>query len=178
MTIYWFLIWTNLNPPHPWMHCAKFGWNWHSGSGEEDFLISSMYFSFFVISSPWKRTGTFIWTNLNSLHPRMFCDKFGWNKPSGSGEVDENVKSLRQRRRRQGRRATDKFWSEKLTWAFGSGELKKNCTFTGRVTLEHVAHIKRISITQGILYFVCVSWFCVFQWTNLTIYMYLQSNKN
>ena len=44
--------------------------------------------------------------------------------PSGSGEEDENVKSLRQRQRRQ-RRTTDKFWSEKLTWAFGSGELKR-----------------------------------------------------
>ena len=26
------------------MHCAKFGWNWPSVSGEEDFLILSMYF--------------------------------------------------------------------------------------------------------------------------------------
>ena len=91
-----------------------------------------MYFHYFVIISPWKRAGPFIWTNLNPLHPMMLCAKFGWNWPSGSGEEDENVKSLRrqrqqrqrQRRRRQ-RRTTDKFWSEKLTWAFGSGELKK-----------------------------------------------------
>ena len=82
-----------------------------------------MYFHYFVIISPWKRAWPFIWTNLNSLHPRMFCAKFGWNWPSGSGEEDGNVKSLRQQRRRQ-RRTTDKFWSEKLTWAFGSGELK------------------------------------------------------
>ena len=66
----------------------------------------------------------FIWTNLNPLHPRMFCAKFGWNWPSGSGEEDENVKSLRRRQQRQQRRTTDKLWSEKLTWAFGSGELK------------------------------------------------------
>ena len=26
------------------MLCAKFGWIWASGSGEEDFLISSKYF--------------------------------------------------------------------------------------------------------------------------------------
>ena len=45
-----------------------------------------MYFCYFVIISPWKRTGPFIWTNLNSLHQRMFCAKFGWNWPSGSGE--------------------------------------------------------------------------------------------
>ena len=61
----------------------------------------------------------FIWTNLNPLHPRVLCTKFGWNWPSGSGEEDEDVKSSRQRRR-----TMDKFWSEKLTWAFGSGELK------------------------------------------------------
>ena len=121
----WPFIWTNLNPLHPRMLCAKFGWNWLSGSGE-DFLISSMYFHYFVIISPWERAWPFIWTNLNPLYPRMLCAKFGWNWPSGSGEKDENMKSLRrqrQRRQRQ-RRTTDKFWSEKLTWAFGSGELK------------------------------------------------------
>ena len=91
-----------------------------------------MYFHYFVIISPWRRARPFIWTNLNPLHPRMLCAKFGWNWPSGSGEEDENVKSLRQqwqqqqRQRQQWRqrRTTDKFWSEKLTWAFGSGELK------------------------------------------------------
>ena len=30
-------IWTNLNPPHPRIVCAKFDLNWPSGSGEEDF---------------------------------------------------------------------------------------------------------------------------------------------
>jgi hypothetical protein len=28
-------IWTNLKPLYPRMTCAKSGWNWHSGSGEE-----------------------------------------------------------------------------------------------------------------------------------------------
>ena len=181
-------IWTNLNPPHPNIICAKIGWNWPSGSGEDDFLNSSMYFRNFVIISPWKRgaslhlnklespspknslklaqwfwgrwffnfyskfsqlsplrtdgallmdilnslnlmkddlcqiwlklpqcfwrrrffksiyfcnfviispgkrTGSFIWTNLNSLHLRMLCAKFGLNWPTGSGDEDENVK--------------------------------------------------------------------------------------
>ena len=115
-------IWTNLNSLHPRKLCAKFGWNWINGSGEEDFLILSIYFHYFVIISPWKRARPFIWTNLNPLYPRKLCAKFGWNWPSGSGEEDENVKSLRHRRQR--RRTTDKFWSEKLTWAFGSGKLK------------------------------------------------------
>ena len=55
----------------------------------------------------------------------MLCAKFGWNSPSGSGEEDENVKSLQQRQQ-QRRQTTDKFWSEKLTWAFDSGELNNN----------------------------------------------------
>ena len=115
MRIYCFFIWRILNPPHPSMLCAKIGWNWLSGSGEEDFLISSVYFHYFIIISPWKRAGPFIWTNLNPLHLRMLCAKFGWNWPSGSGEKDENVKSLQTDRQK-----TDKKWSEKLTWAFSS----------------------------------------------------------
>ena len=81
--IYWNFIWTNWNPLHPMMLCAKFGWNWLSGSGEEQFLISSIYYSYFVIISSWKRVGPFIWTNWNPLHPRMLCAKFGWNWLSG-----------------------------------------------------------------------------------------------
>ena len=58
------------------------------------FLILSMHFRYFIIISPWKRAGPFIFTNLNILHPRMLCAKFGWNWPSGSEEEYENVKSL------------------------------------------------------------------------------------
>ena len=47
-----------------------------------------MYFHYFLIISPWKRAGLFIWTNLNTLHPRMPCAKFGWNWLSGSREED------------------------------------------------------------------------------------------
>ena len=88
MRTYWFFIWRNLNPLHPWMLCAKIVWNWFSGSGEEDILILSMYIHYFVIISPLKMAGLFIWTNLNPLHPRMLCAKFFWNWPSGSGEKD------------------------------------------------------------------------------------------
>ena len=44
---------------HPRMLCANLGWNWLSGSGKESFLISSMYFRYFIIISPWKRAGSF-----------------------------------------------------------------------------------------------------------------------
>mgnify|MGYP003692074683 CR=1 FL=1 len=51
-------IWTNFNPLHPGILCAKFCCNWPSGSGEEDFfLILSMYFQYLVIIFPWKRLG-------------------------------------------------------------------------------------------------------------------------
>ena len=62
--------WINLNPLHQNMLCAKLWWNLLSGSGEF-FWISPMYFRYFVITSPWKRVGLFIWTNLNTLHPCM-----------------------------------------------------------------------------------------------------------
>ena len=112
---------------HPRILCAKFGWNWLSGSGEEDFLILSLFFPYFCNYLPWEKGGALHLNKLESLHPRILCAKLGRNWPSGSGEVDENVKSLgqrkRQRQQRQ-RRTTDTFRSEKLTWAFGSGELK------------------------------------------------------
>ena len=84
----WPFILTNLNTLHPGILCAKFGWNWPSGSGEEDVLISSMYFHYFIIISPWKGAGPFIWTNLNPLHPGILCAKFGWTWPSSSEEED------------------------------------------------------------------------------------------
>ena len=84
-------IWTNLNSLHPKMIHAKFGWNWPSGSGEEDFLNLAMYFPYFGIISPWKRAEPFICTNLNPLSQKMLCVKFGWNWLSGSGEDDFKI---------------------------------------------------------------------------------------
>ena len=74
-------------PSHKDTLRQKFGWNWSSGSGEDDFKISmSMYFCYFIILSPWKKEWPLIWTYLNSLHLRLLCVMFGWNKPSGSGD--------------------------------------------------------------------------------------------
>ena len=50
----------------------------------------SMYLSFFVIISPCKRAGTFIWTNLNPLHLRILCATFRPNWLSCSGEEVRN----------------------------------------------------------------------------------------
>ena len=58
---------------------AKFGWNRPNGSAKEDTYISSMYVCYFAIVSPLKKSRPFIWTNMNSLNPRMLCVEFGWN---------------------------------------------------------------------------------------------------
>ena len=62
-----------------WLKMAQWFWR-------RRFFNLSIYFRYFVIISPWKRVGPFIWTNLNPHHPSMFCAKFGWNWVSGSGE--------------------------------------------------------------------------------------------
>ena len=46
--------------------------NWLGDSGEINFLVLSMYFHYFVIISPWKRAGPFIWTNLNPFTQGCF----------------------------------------------------------------------------------------------------------
>ena len=89
-------VWTNLNSLYSRMLCVKFGGKLPSGPGEEDFLISSMYFRYFVIISLWKRAGSFVCINMNPHQPRMLYAKFGWYCPSGSWEEDENVKVHRQ----------------------------------------------------------------------------------
>ena len=49
--------------------------------------------TFAIIFSLLKRVWPFIWTNLNCLHSRMFCSKFGWNWHCGSGEEDNYILS-------------------------------------------------------------------------------------
>ena len=101
-------------------------------------------FSLFRNYFPLEKGGALHLINLDSLNPRMICAKFGWNWSSGSGEEDENVKSLQQRRRRrQRRRKTHKLWSEKLTWTFGSDDLKS--------AKEHRACSKYINFRRSLL---------------------------
>ena len=71
----WPFNWTNLNLLHPCQGCfvpslVKIGPV--VLFKKKIFLISyKNVFWLFVIISPWKRAGSFIWTNLNPLHPRM-----------------------------------------------------------------------------------------------------------
>ena len=73
-----------------------------------------------------------IWTNLNPLHPGILCAKFGWNWPSGSGEEDENVKSLQTDTDGQTDGRTD--GGRQLYWAFCSGELKNQIAIPPQIT--------------------------------------------
>ena len=70
MRIKWFFIWTNYYPLHSRMLCAKFGWKWPSGTGEEAFWISSIFFRYFLIISPWKYGEALNLNKLESSSPK------------------------------------------------------------------------------------------------------------
>jgi hypothetical protein len=92
----WPFIWTNLNSLHQNIICNKFDWLWSPGSGEVFKNFQCINFHSFTIISPWRRAIPFVWTNLNSLHPRMICAKSSQNWPIDSGEEIENVKVYRR----------------------------------------------------------------------------------
>ena len=72
---------------HVWLKLAQCFWR--------EFLdFFNVFFGFSITISFWERAWTFIWTNLDSLYPRMLCVKFGWNWPGGSGEDVKSVKRL------------------------------------------------------------------------------------
>ena len=60
-----------------------------------------MYFHYFIIISPWKRAGPFIWTNLNPLHPGILCAKFGSNWPTT--DLEKKMKMWKVYRQTNGR---------------------------------------------------------------------------
>ena len=156
------------------MLCAKFGLYRPKASWEKYFLNLSMYFRNFVMISPWKYEMVLHLNKLEFPSPRMRCAKFGLNWPSGFGEEDDNVKSLRQRRKRQ-RLITDKFWSEKLTWAFSSGELKiynMNFSYISKTPycwVYNQSALKRIPIFSNLLDFQRVGTTIIHEWTDVAV---------
>ena len=64
-----------------WLKLAQWFW-------KRRFLNFVNVFSLFHNYLPLEKGGSFIWTNLNPLHPKMLYAKFGWNWPSGSIEED------------------------------------------------------------------------------------------
>ena len=123
MRIHWFFIWTNLNPLHPMMLWAKFGCNWLSGSGEEDFFNFDNVFSLFRNYLPLEKGGALHLKKLESPLPKdALCQV--WLKLAQWFWI-RRWKCEKFTDRRTDRQTTDKRWSEKLTWAFSSGELKR-----------------------------------------------------
>ena len=98
-----------------------------------------MHFHSFLIISPWKRAEPFSWTNLNSLHQKMICAKFGWNWPKGSG--DWRWKSEKFTTTSTTMTDNGQILSEKLTWALN---LKKE-KFTDKRTDKQTTDNKHLS---------------------------------
>ena len=59
-------------------------------------------------------------------------------------------------------RTTDKLWSEKLTWAFGSGELKSISDLEARRTYRQL-HVYRVTVHAN----------CTSTWLICTLYLYI-----
>jgi hypothetical protein len=93
----------NLESHYLRMICTKFDWNWPSGSGEEDYPL---YLNNLEFPPP----------KDDLCQVCLKLAKWFWRR-------SQKCKSL-QTDGRTDRRTTDNGWSEKLTWAFSSGELK------------------------------------------------------
>ena len=65
----WPFIWINFNSLHPRMLCAKFGWNWLSGSIEEFFFYFVNVFSLFRNYVPMENGGALHLNKLESPSP-------------------------------------------------------------------------------------------------------------
>ena len=57
-----------------WLKLAQWFWR-------RRFLNLGNVFSLFCNYLPMEKVGSSIWTNLNPLHPKMYCANFGWNGP-------------------------------------------------------------------------------------------------
>ena len=123
LRIYWLFIWANLNPLLPRMHCANVGWNWPSGSRDDDFVNEFLLFRYYLpLEMGWalhlnkhespspKDAPCQVWLKLAEWfwRRRWNCEKFTTTTTTTTTTDNGQIK----------------FWSEKLTWAFGSGELK------------------------------------------------------
>ena len=78
-------------------------------------IIFSLFRNYLLL----EKGGALHLNKIESPHPRLLCAKFGWNWPSGSGEEDENVKSLQtDRQTGDGRQVIRKaHLSFQLRWA-------------------------------------------------------------
>jgi hypothetical protein len=119
----WPLICTIFNSLYLRMICTKFYWIWLAGSGEEDFKKNFSKFLLFRYYLPLgKGVVLHVYNSESSLPKDDLCQL--WLKLAQRfWRRSWNCKSVTDRRQTDGQ-TTDKRRSEKLTWAFSSGELK------------------------------------------------------
>ena len=102
---------------------AKFGWNWPGGSGEEDFLNFVNLCSLFLKYLPLEKGGVL---HLNKLESPSLMDSLCQVWLKLTQWFLRRIRKLEKFTDGQTDRQTpDERLSEKLTWAFSSGELKK-----------------------------------------------------
>ena len=95
------------------------------------FCISSMYIRYLLIISPWKRADLHVNKHESTPLKDVWCQvwlklvQWLWRRRWKC----ENFTDRQTDRRTDGRRDR---WSEKLTWAFSSGELKRNLSILRR----------------------------------------------
>ena len=119
-------IWTNLNPLHPRMIYAKFGWIWPSGS-KEDFLNFVNVFSQFHNYLPLEKDGALSLRKLKSCSPKDTLCQVWLNLAQWFWRRRWKREKFTDRQMDgQTDRHMDNRWSEKLTGAFSSGELTSN----------------------------------------------------
>ena len=131
------LLWTKLDPIHPRMLCAKFDFKLAQWFWRKRFLnfvnVFSLFRNYLLLEKGWA-------LHLNKLESPLPKDAlFGWNRPSGSWEEVENRKSL-QMDGQTDRQTMDERRSEKLTWAFSSGELKSSNVFSCVEILQYLSY--------------------------------------
>ena len=86
---------------------------------EKNFLISSMFFRYFVFISSWKRNRVLHFNKLESPSPKDALCQVWLKLAQWFWRRWRNVESLQT-----DGRTTDNRQSEKFTWAFSSGKLK------------------------------------------------------
>jgi hypothetical protein len=123
----WPLNCTILNYLYLRMICTKFYWNWLAGSGEEDFKKNFSKFLLFCYYLPLgKGVVLHLYNSESSLPKDDLCQL--WLKLAQQfWRRSGRCKCLTDRHQTDGQTdgRTHNGQSEKLTWAFSSGELKK-----------------------------------------------------
>ena len=79
-------------------------------------IDSSMYFRYFVIISPSKRAGPFVWTNLNPLYPKSLVE-------IGPVVLEKRMKLWKVYKQTDGRWTTGESTTSTLTSAFSVGRI-------------------------------------------------------